>query len=79
MPQANGGNHHRNDDDASHPHEPVSDFITPSEALPEQCAKVYAKVQAFLESEPRNARLKELQRQTRSSLATIAEALERYR
>ena len=79
MPQAFGGDHHRNDD-ALHIHEPpVKDFLMPTEALPERCAKVHAKVQALLDAEPRTQRLEQVQRQTRISLAVIAEALERYR
>lgn len=47
--------------------------------LPALCAKVHARVDAFLNAEATTERLKAAQLQTRLSLRIIDEALERYR
>ncbi|OQO09418.1 hypothetical protein B0A48_04816 [Cryoendolithus antarcticus] len=47
-------------------------------ALPDICAKVDGRVEAFLNTEPRNERTRHVQEQTRASLKIIQEALERY-
>lgn len=49
------------------------------EYLPALCAKVHARVAAFLAAEASTDRLREVQQQTRLSLKIIDEALERYR
>lgn len=51
----------------------------PPDALPELCAKVHARVEAFLAAEPANERLRHVQEQSRLSLKVIEEALSRYR
>lgn len=43
------------------------------------CAKVHARVTAFLDAEASTERLKNVQDQTRLSLKVVKEALERYR
>lgn len=48
-------------------------------SFPEACEKVHAKVETFLNREPKNERVKAVQLQTRRSLGVIGEALERYR
>lgn len=50
----------------------------PPQALPELCAKVHARLHAFLTAEPSTERLKNVQNQSRLSLQVIEEALERY-
>lgn len=47
--------------------------------LPELCARVHARVESFLNKEPKTERMRGTQAQTRISLAVIEEALERYR
>jgi len=51
----------------------------PPQALPELCAKVHARVEAFLHAEASTESLKAVQDQSRLSLKIIDEALERYR
>ncbi len=48
-------------------------------ALPELCARIHEKVEAFLNAEPRNERLRAVQAQSRISLDVIEEALQKYR
>lgn len=43
------------------------------------CAKVHARITAFLDAEPATDRLRKVQEQTRLSLKIIDEALDRYR
>lgn len=47
--------------------------------LPALCAKVHARVTAFLAAQPSTDRLRGVQEQTRLSLKVLEEALERYR
>lgn len=49
------------------------------EHLPALCAKVHARIAAFLDVQASTDGLRQLQEQTRLSLGIIAEALERYR
>jgi len=49
------------------------------ERLPALCAKIHARISAFLAVEASTERLKQVQEQTRLSLKVIEEALERYR
>ena len=51
----------------------------PPQALPELCARVHARLEAFLHAEPASERLRHVQDQSRVSLKVIEEALERYR
>lgn len=51
----------------------------PPQALPELCARVHQRVQAFLNAEPATERLRRVQHQSRLSLRILGEALERYR
>lgn len=51
----------------------------PPQALPELCARVHQRVEAFLGAEPATERLRRVQDQTRLSLKILEEALERYR
>lgn len=55
--------------------------ITPNDepALPALCARVHARVAAFLAAEATTERLRKVQDQTRLSLKIIDEALDRYR
>ncbi|KAI5201681.1 putative FAD synthetase [Aureobasidium subglaciale] len=48
------------------------------ERLPAVCAKVHARVTAFLAAQPSTDRLRGVQEQTRLSLKVLDEALERY-
>lgn len=48
-------------------------------SLPEVCARVHARVEAFLAAEPATERLRHVQEQSRLSLNILGEALERYR
>jgi FAD synthetase len=59
---------------------PVKDEIEETQNLAEQCERVHKKVYDFLDrkAEP-GSRIEQVQRQTRESLAVIAEALQRYR
>jgi FAD synthetase len=58
-----------------------SESLFPSEQLPlpELCARIYARVAAFLEEETGNESIRSAQVQTRISLEVIGEALSRYR
>lgn len=47
--------------------------------LPELCAKIHAKVDAFLKRETKIERLRSVQRQSKLSLNILEESLERYR
>ncbi|KAK3112595.1 3'-phosphoadenosine 5'-phosphosulfate sulfotransferase [Teratosphaeriaceae sp. CCFEE 6253] len=47
-------------------------------ALPELCAGIHERVDAFLKSEPATERLRRVQEQSRLSLKVLEEALERY-
>jgi len=47
--------------------------------LPALCAKVNARVNAFLDAEPATERLRSVQEQARLSLKIFHEALDRYR
>ncbi|KAF2772808.1 adenine nucleotide alpha hydrolases-like protein [Teratosphaeria nubilosa] len=47
-------------------------------ALPELCAKVHERVDAFLKSNPESERLRSVQAQSKISLGVLEEALERY-
>jgi FAD synthetase len=49
------------------------------EHLPALCAKVHARVTAFLAAQASTDRLRGVQEQTRLSLKVLDEALERYR
>lgn len=49
------------------------------QALLELCAKVHAKVDAFLKREPKTERLRSVQEQSKLSLSILEETLERYR
>jgi FAD synthetase len=49
------------------------------EHLPALCAKVHARVTAFLAAQASTDRLRSVQEQTRLSLKLLDEALERYR
>ena len=51
----------------------------PSPPLPELCAQIHDKVEAFLNAEPREERIRAAQAQSRISLGVIEEALSRYR
>jgi FAD synthetase len=55
--------------------------ITPYEDLnlPEVCARIHGKVEAFLHAEPKTERVRAVQTQTRRSLNVIEEALRKYR
>lgn len=64
------------------PHEQDASTITsshPSTALPELCALIHTKLQRFLDEPPRNERIREVQKQTVTSLGVIGEALSKYR
>ncbi|KAK5121721.1 hypothetical protein LTR85_004596 [Meristemomyces frigidus] len=50
----------------------------PPKALPELCAQVHQRLEAFLKAEPRSERVKGVQDQSRLSLKVLEEALERY-
>ncbi|EMC91544.1 hypothetical protein BAUCODRAFT_27841 [Baudoinia panamericana UAMH 10762] len=50
----------------------------PPEALPQLCARVHQRVEAFLNAEPATERLRHVQDQSRLSLKVLEEALERY-
>lgn len=56
---------------------PIAHLSPP--ALPELCARVNQKVEAFLNTEGGNERVKGVQAQCRLSLQVIEEALQRYR
>jgi FAD synthetase len=63
--------------DVEVPAEPlVSDTPLP---FPDLCARIHDRVAAFLEEKDVTDRMKSLQTQTRTSLAVISEALERYK
>jgi hypothetical protein len=47
-------------------------------SLPDLCAHINGKVTAFLGLEPKDAQMKRVQEQTRTSLHVIDEALKRY-
>lgn len=47
--------------------------------LPELCARIHARVTAFLDDEPKNDQIRAVQEETRTSLKVIEEALGRYR
>lgn len=47
--------------------------------LAEVCERVHGKVEAFLNREPKNERVRNVQAQTRRSLGCIEEALRKYR
>lgn len=49
------------------------------EHLPTLCAKVHARVAAFLDAQASTDGLRKVQEQTRLSLKILEEALERYR
>ena len=55
--------------------------ITPEEDLnlPEVCARIHGKVEAFLNAEPKSEKVRAAQAQTRRSLNVIEEALRKYR
>ncbi|KAL1597974.1 3'-phosphoadenosine 5'-phosphosulfate sulfotransferase [Paraconiothyrium brasiliense] len=48
-------------------------------SFPDLCARIHARVDAFLREQPASERLKSLQQQTRISLHVIEEALDKYR
>ncbi|KAK5720789.1 3'-phosphoadenosine 5'-phosphosulfate sulfotransferase [Elasticomyces elasticus] len=50
----------------------------PPHALPELCAKVHQKLEAFLKKEPATERVRQVQEQSRTSLGILEEALQRY-
>ncbi len=50
----------------------------PPQALPELCAQVHQRLEAFLRAEPATERLRQVQEQSRLSLKVLEEALERY-
>jgi len=54
-------------------------FPPTTPALPELCAQVHARLEAFLASTPDTERLRRVQEQSRRSLKVIEEALQRYR
>lgn len=47
--------------------------------LPELCANIHQRLEAFLNAEPRDQRMRAVQEQSRKSLEVIEEALRRYR
>ena len=47
--------------------------------FPEVCARVHGKVEAFLNKEAKDQRVRAVQEQTRTSLNVIGEALRKYR
>lgn len=51
----------------------------PPQALPELCARVHQKLEAFLRKKPGSERVRGVQDQSRLSLRILEEALERYR
>ncbi|CAK4031423.1 FAD synthase [Lecanosticta acicola] len=57
---------------------PIREDVAPTQALPEQCARVHGKVYDLLKREPRTERIREVQRQTRISLRVLGDALQRY-
>lgn len=50
----------------------------PPQALPELCARVHQRLEAFLHAEPATERLRQVQEQSRRSLKILEEALDRY-
>jgi FAD synthetase len=48
-------------------------------SLPVICAQVYDRLETFLTTEPKTARIRAVQEQSRLSLRIIEEALEKYR
>ncbi len=50
----------------------------PPQGLPELCAQVHQRLEAFLRAEPATERLRQVQEQSRLSLKVLEEALERY-
>ncbi|KAF1969670.1 adenine nucleotide alpha hydrolases-like protein [Bimuria novae-zelandiae CBS 107.79] len=59
---------------------PSSPLVAPApQPFPELCARIHARVAAFLDEQHDSERLKSLQAQTRISLDIICEALEKYR
>jgi len=68
-------------DDNDHILSRPKSLLVPEEPLPlpDLCARIHARVSAFLEEEAPTARVRGLQQQTRVSLRVIGEALERYR
>ncbi|KAF2808323.1 adenine nucleotide alpha hydrolases-like protein [Mytilinidion resinicola] len=59
--------------------QPVSPLVADTPPpLPDVCAKIYNRINAFLEEETDSQRLQGLQKQTRISLDVISEALDRY-
>ena len=48
-------------------------------SLPEVCARIHGKVEAFLNGESKSERVRAAQAQTRRSLNVIGEALRKYR
>ena len=48
-------------------------------SLPELCARIHEKVEAFLNAEPESERIRAVQRQSRESLGVIEGALSSYR
>lgn len=47
-------------------------------ALKHVCSEIYARISAFLQAPAPNDRLRDVQRQTQTSLKVIREALDRY-
>jgi hypothetical protein len=58
---------------------PESLFPDAQLPLPELCARIHEKIEEFLDEEFEEEGLKRVQRQTRTSLKVIEDALERYR
>ncbi|KAK3707472.1 3'-phosphoadenosine 5'-phosphosulfate sulfotransferase [Vermiconidia calcicola] len=50
----------------------------PTPPMPELCARIHQRVEAFLHSEAKSDRVRAVQAQSRTSLLVIEEALERY-
>ncbi|KAK5165177.1 3'-phosphoadenosine 5'-phosphosulfate sulfotransferase [Saxophila tyrrhenica] len=68
-------------DDNPHPGaRSITDITSqqPPLPLPELCAQIHDRVHAFLNAEPKDDRVRAVQRQSRISLGVIEEALKRY-